>query len=189
MRVLNYIEVKQNCESIRRMIKEGALFIHPTDTIYGIGCDANNFESVRKIIQLKGRHNKPLSVIAPSKNWIREHCQLDGDAETWLEKLPGPYTLILKLKNPIFLPEEVTKGLGTVGIRIPKHWISEIVNECGYPIITTSANKQGKDFMTSLDTLDPDIKAGMSFAMYEKEKQGRPSKIVNLHEDGEVLER
>lgn len=189
MRVFNQIEVRQNCDLLRRMIKEGSVFIHPTDTIYGIGCDATNPSAVKKLIELKGRSDKPLSVIAPSKEWIREHCQLDGNNNNWLEKLPGPYTLILKLKNPKLLPDEVTKGLGTLGVRIPHHWISEMVRECGYPIVTTSANKQGRDFMTSLDNLDSEIRAGLNFAVYEGEKTGKPSTIVNLVKGGEILER
>jgi len=72
--------------------------------------------------------------------------------------------------------------MDTVGIRIPDHWFSEVAAQLEIPLITTSANRQGQDFMTSLDNLDPQIKKKMNFAVYEGEKRGRPSKIVNLAE-------
>ena len=79
-------------------IKHGAVFIYPTDTIYGLGCDATNEESVKKIKELKYRDkDKPMSVIAPSVDWIKEHCEVTDEM---IEKyLPGPYTLLLKKKG------------------------------------------------------------------------------------------
>ncbi len=190
MRVLNFDEMKLNRESLKKQIIEGALFIHPTDTIYGLGCDATNEKAVQKLRELKNRHKKPYSVIAPSKAWIRENCLIDGNAEEWLGKLPGPYTLILKLKNPKSIPDMVRLDSQHLGVRIPHHWISEAVAEFGKPIVTTSANKAGKEFMTSLENLDPEIKNNVDFILYEGEKDGRPSKIVDLTGDSEeVIER
>ena len=61
-------------------IKNGAVFIYPTDTIYGLGCDATNLASVKLIRELKYRDkDKPMSVIAPSVEWIREHCEVSGE--------------------------------------------------------------------------------------------------------------
>ena len=94
-------QVFLNKELLRRKIKEGAIFIYPTDTIYGIGCSALDKKAVKKIREIKGiADEKPLSIIVPSKLWIEENCRLDFQAQQWIDKLPGPYTLILPLKNP-----------------------------------------------------------------------------------------
>ena len=73
------------------------IFIYPTDTIYGIGCDAENEFLVDKISEIKKRDIKPFSVIAPSVEWILENCETTKEE---IEKfLPGAYTLILKKKD------------------------------------------------------------------------------------------
>lgn len=85
---------------ISRLKKE--IFIYPTDTIYGIGCDAENKTLVKKIREIKNRDNGSFSVIAPSINWILENCETD---KKQIKKyLPGPYTLILKKKRRNFYP-------------------------------------------------------------------------------------
>jgi len=170
-------------------IREGCLFIHPTDTIYGIGCSALSSDAVQKVREIKNRYENPFSVIAPSKDWIKENCVVTKEAEKWLEKIPGPYTLILKLKNKKCVATNVNVGLDSLGVRMPDHWISMDVNELNVPIITTSANKSGEDFMTSLENLDDSVKSKVEFIVYEGEKHGRPSKIVDLTEKEKIIER
>ena len=173
---------------IAEQIGKGAVFIYPTDTIYGIGCNALDKKAVDKIRQLKERPTNPFSIIAPSKKWITENCIITKEAKEWLNKLPGPYTLILKLKNKNAIAKSVNQGEETIGIRIPNHWFSGVVQELGFPIVTTSANRSGRPFMTTLEDLDSTIKDGVDFIIDEGEKKGRPSKIVNLVE-GKIKER
>ena len=180
IQILDKEEVKFRKHELLTRIKDGAVFIHPTDTIYGLSCDATNEESVSKIRELKQRKDSPFSVIAPSLDWIRENCEVTEEAETWLKKLPGPYTLILKLKNKDSISPSTAPGSGSVGVRIPDHWVSEAVASYGKPIITTSANVAGKEFMTSLENLDSKVKQQCNFIIYEGEKQGSPSNIVFL---------
>ena len=101
-----------------KKIKEGALFIHPTDTIYGIGCNALNHDSVYRIREAKERYTAPFSVIAPSKDWVRQNCEVNEKVEEWLNKLPGAYTLILKLKDKDAVAPNVNMDMDTLGIRI-----------------------------------------------------------------------
>ncbi len=178
MKILTKDEVNVNKEVILEVMGNGAIFIHPTDTIYGIGCNATEDEFVGAIRNIKGRPDSPFSVIAPSKEWIKKNCVINEKAERWLDKLPGPYTLILKSKNSI--AKNVAPGMDTLGVRIPDHWFSDIVEELGLPVVTTSANKAGGDFMTSLDNLDDEIKPKIEFIIYEDEKHGRPSTIIDL---------
>lgn len=189
MRALTFEEYNLEKDNIIQSVLDGAVFIHPTDTIYGIGCNAQNSNSVKKIRELKSRVKNPFSVIAPSIEWIRENCVVSEEGEEWLEKLPGPYTLIFKLKNEKCIAKDVNAGLNTLGVRIPKHWIAKAVAEAEVPVVTTSVNKSGQDYMTSLDDLDESIKNSIDFVLYEGEKEGRPSKIVDLTEKTKVIER
>lgn len=174
-------------DEILGKIKEGNLFIHPTDTIYGIGCDALNNEAVKKVRETKKRPNSPFSIIAPSKEWIHENCVVSEDAKKWIEKLPGAYTLVLKLKNKDAIAKEVSPENDSIGIRMPDHWFARAIKEINTPVISTSANLVGEDYMTSIEDLHPDIKSRMNFIIYEGEKKGHPSTIVDLIEDKEKI--
>ena len=188
MRILNFDEFKLEKDSIIQSIMDGAVFIYPTDTIYGIGCNAQIQGSVKKIRELKLRATNPFSVIAPSIEWINENCIVAKESEEWLGKLPGPYTLILKLKSSC-VAKEVNPGLKTLGIRIPKHWISKVASEADVPIVTTSVNRSSEDYMTSLDDIDYTIMGSVDFILYEGRKDGKPSKIIDLTDKIEIIER
>jgi len=188
MRVYTTDEVRLNKEKIMREIRNGALFIYPTDTIYGIGCDATSSEAVKKLRALKSRYTMPFSVIAPSKQWVCDNCDMKKNTcEKWLERFPGTYTIIVRLKNKKCIAKETNNGLDTLGIRIPDHWFSQIVAELKMPVITTSANFVGGNYMTSMEDLDPKIKSNVSFIIYEGEKKGRPSKLIDLTNNTEKI--
>ena len=190
MRVLSKEEFELERKDMFEHIIQANVFIYPTDTIYGIGCDATNPEAVKKLRDIKSRYKRPFSVIAPSKEWIIENCEVGKREEDLFNKLPGPYTLILKLKNNEVVAPETNNDLGTLGIRIPAHWFSKMVAQLGVPIVTTSANYVGADYMTSLEDLDPKIKAKMKFCVYEGEKKGHPSTLVDLtKEELDILKR
>lgn len=183
MQVITKEEFELNIEKYLKEIEDGKVFIYPTDTIYGIGCNALNSEAVKRIREAKNRSKAPFSVIAPSVEWVRENCITSKEAEEWLNKLPGPYTLIFKLKNKECIANETNMGLESLGIRIPNYWTSKIAATLKIPVITTSVNKTGEAFMTSLENLDPDIKAKVDFVIDEGERIGKPSNIVHLEEE------
>jgi len=180
-------EVDLSSWIFEQKIARGSIFIHPTDTIYGLGCNALDDEAVKKLRAIKQRGSTPLSIIAPSKSWIYENCEVTEEAEDWIGKLPGPYTLILRKKQLDCVASNVTPGVDTIGVRIPDHWISKFVKRLGYPIITTSANITGDQAMTSIDDLDDRLKTSVDFAIYEDELEGRPSKVIDLTENAKVL--
>ncbi len=184
MEVLTVAELRKRYAEICKCIRQGDVFIHPTDTIYGIGCNALLPLSVAKIRALKHQYHQPFSIWAPSLEWIKENCIIKPTMKHWLEKLPGPYTLILPLRES--LPHQVNLGKATIGVRLPEHWFSTVVQELGLPLVTTSANKAGEPFMTSLESLDKEIGQGVEFMIYEGEKSARPSVIV---EEGKMRER
>ncbi|MEK6917171.1 MAG: L-threonylcarbamoyladenylate synthase [Nanoarchaeota archaeon] len=166
---------------IMKKILEGSVFIYPTDTFYGIGCNATNENAVKKIRELKKRPNDPFSIIAPNKEWIVKNCNIEDVNQ--LSKLPGPYTFILELNNKKIISEAVNPDKKTIGIRIPDNWFSAIVTKIGVPIVTTSVNKSGETFMTNMDDLDEDIKNNVDFIIYEGPKKGKPSTIVSFEKD------
>ncbi len=188
MRVYNQDEYSLQEDLVLKSIAQGAIYIHPTDTIYGIGCDATNSAAVKRVREAKNQHEQPFSIIAPSKQWIRDHCVITKDAEEWLEKLPGPYTLILKHKKDAVAPE-VVNGKDTIGVRMPDHWFQDVALAIKKPLITTSANVHGKAFMTTLENLTPELAHKMDFAVYEGPKDGKPSTIVDLTGAAKVIPR
>ena len=190
MRIYIKEEVLLRKEDVLKKIKAGAIIIHPTDTIYGIGCNALDSKAVDKIRKMKNRQTMPFSIIAPSKQWIYDNCFITKNVEKWIKKLPGRYTLILKLKNKKAVVKEVNNDWGTLGVRIPKHWFTALVEKAGVPFVTTSANIAGDDFMTSIDDLNPKIKSKVDFIVYEGVKRGRPSNIIDLtKEKPEIIKR
>ncbi len=175
--IISKKEFLQNKKSYLKRLELGAIFIYPTDTIYGIGCICSNKKSIQKIRKIKQRTAKPFSIIVPTKNWIKKNCKYRKDLDKHLKKLPGKYTLILELKNKKLSPN---KDLNTIGVRIPKHWISRIVKEINMPIITTSVNISNEPYMTSLKNINPKIKKEVALIIYEGQLNNKPSKVINL---------
>jgi len=129
-RVVKKQELFDKIDFFINEMNSGKIFIYPTDTIYGIWCDATNRESINKIKEIKNRDNKPLSVIVPSFDWIKENCIINDSKLLKIKKvLPWAYTFILNLK-----------GVGTLGIRMPKHYFSDIIKKTWNSFITTSVN-------------------------------------------------
>ncbi len=185
--ILTEQEYKKNKEYYLMKISSGAVFIYPTDTIYGIGCDAKNSEAVQRLRFIKERSKKPLSVIAPNKEWISRNCFCE---EEYLNKLPGPYTLILKLKHKDCISKFVNLETNNLGVRIPKHWITEIAELLQTPIVTSSANISGHNFMTEISNLDKTVKERIDFIIYAGQLQGKPSTIIDLtKENPKIIKR
>jgi tRNA threonylcarbamoyl adenosine modification protein (Sua5/YciO/YrdC/YwlC family) len=157
-----------------------SVFIYPTDTIYGIGCDATNDELVKKIRLAKNRNTKPFSVIAPSKDWIKQNLEVKEEFDEFMGMLPGPFTLILKIKNPACVSKEVTAGIDSLGVRIPEHWISGVVKELGFPVVTTSVNLASDYPVLSLTDVPAPIQKFVEFAIDEGTLDSAPSTIINL---------
>ena len=170
-------------DELVKEIKAGKIFIYPTDTIYGLGCDATNKKAVEKIKTIKERdRDKPLSVIAPNMKWIKENLIIDCDLDKYL---PGPYTVILKKKNPEFL-SHIAKG-ETLGIRIPANHFTKEIQKAQVPFVTTSVNLSGEPFTLSTNEIKPEIKKQIDHIIFTNEKlSGEPSKLIL---NGKEIER
>jgi L-threonylcarbamoyladenylate synthase len=180
MEILDRKAFEARLDEMLGEIKAGKLFIYPTDTIYGIGCDATNRAAVERIRALKKRDKKPFSVIAPSVRWIMLNCSVGQLEHKWIRRLPGPYTLVLRLSNGSAVSGAVNENLATIGIRIPAKWFSGVVAHSDVPFVTTSVNVAGEPHMTSLSDLNPEIRDGVDYVIDSGELKNKPSKVIDL---------
>ena len=171
MEVIKTLDAKRVLE----VLSAGGVMIYPTDTIYGLGCDATNKSAVEKIRLLKKRDVKPFSVIAPSKKWILENAECRRE---WLDVLPGPYTLVVNLRK-ICVAGNVNSGLGTLGVRIPDSGIKEIVKTFGKPVVTTSVNLSGEKFMSDIKDIPKEFYSKVNLLVYIGSKKGKPSTVYD----------
>ncbi|BAO56458.1 L-threonylcarbamoyladenylate synthase [Nonlabens marinus] len=141
--IIKLYEEKTDQKQLRRIakaMKEGALVIYPTDTVYGLGCDITNKEAIEKIARIKGvKSDKAnFSFICDSLSNLSDYTsQIDSGTFKLLKRnLPGPYTFILSGNNNL---PGIFKKKKTVGIRVPDNAIAiGLVKELGNPIISTS---------------------------------------------------
>jgi len=166
-----------NSEEIINNIKHGKIFIYPTDTIYGLGCDATNKNAVAKLKEIKKREkHKPLSIIAPSIHWIKENCIIPKSLHIG-KYLPGPYTLILKKKDSDFLHH--VSNTDSLGIRIPNNQLTKIIQQSRMPFITTSVNISGEPPTINIETINQGIKDKVDIIIKSnKTLSGTPSTLI-----------
>jgi len=159
-------------------IRNGAIIIYPTDTIYGIGCNALLDDKVKKIYAIKKRpESMPLSVIVPSFEWIKNNCK--ADMSVVKKYLPGPYTLILEKKDHGFL-KTASSGKDTIGVRIINHPIMRYFRASGVPFITTSVNVSGKEPIYDISKISDEMSALVDIIIDCGVICGKPSKIIDL---------
>jgi L-threonylcarbamoyladenylate synthase len=181
-------ELLSNIDAYSNKLTKG-IYIVPVDTIYGLSCNALNNRAVKKLRKVK-KSKQPFSVIAPSKDWIINNCVIDKKAKEWLKKLPGPYTLILKLKNKKAVSSSVyNKKDNSIGVRLPNHWFTAVVKKLNFPMVTTSANVSGGNFITSIDDLDPRLKKYVDLIISIGNKKSRPSTLVHLVDEEKIIKR
>ena len=132
----------ENIRAAAKVVKRGGLVIYPTETVYGLGCDPFNVGAIEKLIRVKGSRDGPLPILAYSLDDVERVAKLSEAARKVGERFwPGPLTLVLLKK---LLPDVVTFGLATVGVRVPNHKDAlELVRLSGGLLVGTSANKSG----------------------------------------------
>ena len=182
MRILKMDEVDS---SVVDDIRNGCVFVYPTDTIYGIGCNALLDDAVRKVFNAKGRDEScALSVIAPSFEWICKYCDVDMDVVR--KYLPGPYTLIVRKKDAGFL-KLVSGGKGTLGVRIIEHPIMKYFEIAGVPFVTTSVNVSGDAPVCDVSRISDEIMRFVDVVIDDGVIQGKASTLIDLSEGKEKV--
>ena len=156
---------------IREEISKGKTFIYPTDTLYGLGCDATNKKAVQKIREIKKRDQKPFLIMVPNIDWIKNNCKFNHQEQ--LNKLPGPYSFIVKLKKEI-----LAENTETIGVRIPDCTMKDIIQG---PFVSTSVNVAGELPALTLEDIPDEIKKQVDYIIKsDKPLLGKPSQIRDL---------
>lgn len=180
---------KGELEEVIEVLKNDGIIIFPTDTVYGIGCNCFSEKAIKKIFDIKLRpEQKPINVLTNNMEKIQKVAKDISEKEELIikEYMPGALTIILDKKEEV--PNILTAGLDTIGVRIPNDKIAlDILKNFEYPLATTSVNISGdlpgleiQDFIDEFkDKVDIIIEGG-------KAEIGIASTIVIVDEDTKV---
>ena len=142
---------KKGIKDCAEHLKKGEVIGFPTETVYGLGCDARNGEAVKKVFEAKGRPaDNPLICHIGDKEQIKDIVsEITPLAQKLIDAfMPGPITLVMKKADSI--ANETTAGLDTVGVRMPSHPVAnKFLKEAGIPVAAPSANLSGRPSPTS----------------------------------------
>lgn len=173
-----------------RVLREGGIILYPTDTVWGLGCDATNAEAVDRIYRLKRSENKKsmLVLCASADMVVRYVNRAPGIAFEVMEMATSPLTLILPGATGVaanLIPDE-----GTLGIRVPDHeFCRRMLRALQRPVVSTSANISGEATPAGLQEVSREIIDGVDFVVnprFEGKPTRKASSIIAFGEGGEV---
>lgn len=166
-----------------KFIKQGKIVVFPTETVYGIGTNGLNEKAVKKLYEVKQRPlNKPISLLVSNMEMVNKIAKDITEIEyKIMEKFfPGPLTIILKKRD--IVPDIVTAGQDTVGVRMPSGEIArKLVEIAGVPIAAPSANISGEPSGTNLQEIKKHFEGNVDFFIDGGESEiGLASTIVQV---------
>jgi L-threonylcarbamoyladenylate synthase len=187
-------EFVEDIEACLKVLKEGGIILYPTDTIWGIGCDATNAAAVEKIIFLKQRpEDKSFVVLVASEREVLKYvASLDLAVFDYLQQTTKPTTVVYE--NAIGLAENVLAADGSVAIRICKdEFCRHLIKRFGKPIVSTSANISSQPSPGNFDKISLEVRQGVDYVVkqrqYEGDKISTPSSIIQWIKDKAVILR
>lgn len=130
-------------EKAIEILKNGGTILYPTDTIWGIGCDATNVEAIHKIFDIKKREkNKSMIILVESEKRLQDIVDVPEMAWEIIDASEKPITIVYE--NPKGLPKEILAPDGSIGIRLVKDlFCKKIISKLNKPLVSTSANFSG----------------------------------------------
>jgi len=171
-----------------KILQEGGIILYPTDTIWGIGCDATNTEAAKKIYQLKQRDEAKSMIIL---------LDTDNKLESYIQEVPSiAYDLIEYAENPLTLIMPGAKNIspaliaadGSLGVRIAKHdFCQQLIQRLRKPLVSTSANISGKPSPLYFGQIDQEVIDGVDYVVdleQHSTEMKKPSTIMRLQPDG-----
>ena len=183
-------EIAEDIRTAAQTLRQGGLILYPTDTIWGIGCDAANEEAVRRIFQLKQREDsKAMICLVDSANRMQRYLrQVPEVAWDLVEYADKPLTLILD--GAVNLAPSLIAEDGSIGLRVTRENIShELCYRFERAIVSTSANISGEPSPVCFDEITDDIKQGVDYIMRSRQNdlsKSKPSQIIKLSLDGQI---
>ncbi len=168
--------------------RDGGLVVYPTETVYGLGADALDPAAVERAFEAKRRdRSKPLSLGVPDVDTALPYVrQTDREERFMREFLPGPVTVVCERTDDV--PDVLTAGRDRVGVRVPDHDLArELLAEAG-PLTATSANVSGRESVTRVSDLDPEIREAADAVLDGGLTGGTESTVVDVAA-GEVIRR
>ena len=184
---------KEIAEDIRQAVqtlRQGGLILYPTDTIWGIGCDASNPEAVSRVYALKQRDDsKALICLVDNPDRLQRYFrQVPDVAWDLIEFAEKPLTLILD--NAVGVADNLVAEDGSLAVRVTKENIShELCFRFQKAVVSTSANISGESSPANFSEIDSRIINGVDYVMKARQNdtsKAKPSQIVKLKADGQV---
>jgi len=173
------------------ILRSGGTILYPTDTIWGLGCDATNFEAVENIYKLKHRvESKSLIVLIGDENKLHDYVEKVPEISfDLINSLDKPTTIIYsKAKN---LASNVVASDGSIAIRVTKDlFCRELIKLFGKPIVSTSANISGDASPVIYRDVPEDLLNGVDYIVnlyHGRMNSPKPSTIIRLFENGEFI--
>ncbi|WP_367768571.1 L-threonylcarbamoyladenylate synthase [Flavobacterium sp. WC2421] len=171
------------------VIKEGGIILYPTDTVWGIGCDATNAEAVAKIYKLKQRAETQSMIVLMNGEKMMYNVFKEIPEVAWqiMDLSENPTTLILD--NPRNIAANLIATDKTLGIRIVKQpFCFKLLERMKKPLVSTSANISGQPTPKSFKEISPEIIKGVDYVvnLHRDKIGGKPSTIIKLTNDSQV---
>lgn len=186
----NDAPLQREADEAVRILRAGGIILYPTDTVWGLGCDATDAAAVQRIYDLKRSVNKKsmLVLCASSDMVVRYVNRAPGIAFEVMEMATSPLTLILP--GAVGVAENLIPDEGTLGVRVPDHaFCQRVLRGLGRPIVSTSANISGEPTPARLQEVAREIVDGVDFVVdprFEGKPTRKASSIVAFGEGGEV---
>ncbi len=187
----NYMVHNYELEPILAYLETGGTILYPTDTIWGIGCDATNEDAIDKVISLKQRDpSNPFVILVSSIEMLKKYVTWTHPRlETLLQYHERPLTIIYE--NAINLAKNATSMDGSVAIRIPKDpFCQQLIENFGKPLVSTSANISNAPYPNHFGEISSAVIIGVDHVVKYRQldkNMNEPSVICKLDENEELF--
>ena len=171
-----------------KILQEGGVILYPTDTIWGIGCDATNEEAVAKIFRIKKRSDQKSMIVllAEEKDITRYTTNPEPQLFEAAKTFQKPVTIIFE--GAVHLAKNLINSDGTIAIRVVKEtFCHQLIKKLGKPIVSTSANISGFPAPAFFGEISNDIKMQVDYIVHNRQNDtspSQPSAIIKGNKDG-----
>ncbi len=181
--------MREEVQKSAAILRKGGIILYPTDTVWGIGCDATNEVAVQKIFKLKQRsESKSMIVLVAEPHQAEFYADVPDVAKDLVEFAEKPLTVIYpKAKG---LAKSIIAEDGTIGIRAVKdEFCKQLIHALHRPVVSTSANISGQPAPANFREISEEIKARVDYVVnlrQDEVKRTAPSQIIKIGLNGEI---